>query len=62
MTEGQGLLPIGSRLLVDASDVTPKERLVRQAQSAKANAQVAIETQSDDTKTASARPPLSQAI
>ena len=46
VAEGQGLMPIGSRLLVDASDKTLKERLVRQAQSAKANAQAAVEAQS----------------
>lgn len=46
MAEGQGLLPIGSRLLVGASDKVLKERLVRQAQSAKANAQAAVEAQS----------------
>lgn len=46
MAEGQGLLPIGSRLVVDASDKVLKERLARQAQSAKANAQAAVEAQS----------------
>lgn len=46
VAEGQGLLPIGSRLLVDASDKALKERLARQAQSAKANAQAAVEAQS----------------
>jgi hypothetical protein len=46
VAEGQGLLPIGSRLMVDASDKVLKERLVRQAQSAKANAQAALEAQS----------------
>jgi hypothetical protein len=46
VAEGQGLLPIGSRLLIDASDKVLKERLVRQAQSAKANAQAAVEAQS----------------
>lgn len=46
VAEGQGLLPIGSRLLVDASDKVLKERLVRQAQSAKASAQAAVEAQS----------------
>lgn len=46
VAEGQGLLPIGSRLIVDASDKVLKERLVRQAQSAKSNAQAAIEAQS----------------
>ena len=46
VAEGQGLLPIGSRLLMDASDKVLKERLVRQAQSAKANAQAAVEAQS----------------
>lgn len=46
VAEGQGLLPIGSRLMVDASDKALKDRLVRQAQSAKANAQAAVEAQS----------------
>lgn len=46
VAEGQGLLPIGARLLVDASDNALKERLVRQAQFAKANAQAAVEAQS----------------
>lgn len=46
VAEGQGLLPIGARLLVDASDKALKERLVRQAQSAKASAQAAVEAQS----------------
>lgn len=46
VAEGQGLAPIGSRLLVDAADKALKERLVRTAQSAKANAQAAIEAQS----------------
>lgn len=46
VAEGQGLLPIGARLLIDASDKALKERLARQAQSAKANAQAAVEAQS----------------
>lgn len=46
VAEGQGLMPIGSRLLVDASDKALKERLVLQAQSVKANAQAAVEAQS----------------
>lgn len=46
VTEGQGLAPIGSRLLVDAADKTLKDRMVRTAQSAKANAQAAVEAQS----------------
>lgn len=45
MAEGQGLMPIGSRLLVDASDKALKERLVRQAQGAKAAVQAAVEAQ-----------------
>ena len=45
VAEGQGLAPIGSRLLVVASDKVLKERLIRQAQSAKANAQAAVEAQ-----------------
>lgn len=46
VAEGQGLAPIGSRLLVDAADKALKDKLVRTAQSAKANAQAAIEAQS----------------
>ncbi len=46
VAEGQGLLPIGSRLLVDASDKALKDRLARTAQSAKASAQAAVEAQS----------------
>ena len=45
VAEGQGLLPIGARLLQDAGDASIKERLVRQAQSAKASAQAAVEAQ-----------------
>ena len=45
VAEGQGLLPIGARLLQDAGDAAIKERLVRQAQSAKASAQAAVEAQ-----------------
>ncbi len=43
VAEGQGLLPIGSRLLQDAGDKAIKERLVRQAQTARADAQAAVE-------------------
>lgn len=46
VAEGQGLMPIGSRLLVDASDKALKDRMARTAQSAKANAQAAVEAQS----------------
>ena len=46
VAEGQGLAPIGARLLVDAADKALKVRMVRTAQSAKANAQAAIEAQS----------------
>lgn len=46
MAEGQGLRPIGSRLLVDASDQALKDRLVLQAKTAKVNAQAAVEAQS----------------
>lgn len=46
VAEGQGLLPIGSRLLLDASDKALKDRLVRQTQNAKAYAQAAVEAQS----------------
>lgn len=46
VAEGQGLAPIGSRLLVDAADKALKDRMVRTAQSAKENAQAAVEAQS----------------
>lgn len=45
MAEGQGLLPIGARLMQEAGDKALKERMVRQAQSAKAAAQAAVEAQ-----------------
>lgn len=43
VAEGQGLLPIGSRLVQDASDKAIKERLARQAQTSRADAQAAVE-------------------
>lgn len=46
VAEGQGLDPIGSRLLVDAADKAMKEKLARSAKDAKANSQAAIEAQS----------------
>ena len=46
VAEGQGLMPIGSRLLLDAADKALKDRMVRTAQSAKASAQSAVEAQS----------------
>jgi hypothetical protein len=46
VAEGQGLAPIGSRLLVDVADKALKDRMVRTAQSAKASAQAAVEAQS----------------
>jgi hypothetical protein len=46
VAEGQGLAPIGSRLLVDAADKALKDRMVRTAKSAKASAQAAVEAQS----------------
>jgi hypothetical protein len=46
VAEGQGLAPIGSRLLVDAADKALKDRMVRTAKSAKENAQAAVEAQS----------------
>jgi len=46
VAEGQGLMPIGSRLLVDAADKALKDRMARTAQSAKASAQAAVEAQS----------------
>jgi hypothetical protein len=45
VAEGQGLMPIGSRLLVEASDQALKERLIRQAKSANSNARAAVEAQ-----------------
>lgn len=45
MSEGQGLMPIGSRVTQNASDKTLKERMVQQAQVAKANGQAAVEAQ-----------------
>ncbi len=45
VAEGQGLLPIGARLLQDAGDKAIKERLVRQAQAARGAAQAAVEAQ-----------------
>ena len=45
MAEGQGLLPIGSRLLQAAGDKLLKERMGRQAQAAKSAAQAAVEAQ-----------------
>lgn len=46
VAEGQGLAPIGSRLLIDAADKALKDRMARTAQNAKANAQAAVEAQS----------------
>lgn len=43
VAEGQGLLPIGSRLVQDAGDKALLERLARQAQTARADAQAAVE-------------------
>lgn len=45
VAEGQGLLPIGSRLTQEAGDKVLKERLVRQAQAGKAAEQAAVEAQ-----------------
>lgn len=45
VAEGQGLLPIGARLLQHAGDKVIKERLVRQAQDARSAAQAAVEAQ-----------------
>lgn len=45
MAEGQGLLPIGSRLTQTAGDQALKERMARQAQGATAAAQAAVEAQ-----------------
>lgn len=43
VAEGQGLLPIGSRLVQNAGDKALLERLARQAQTARADAQAAVE-------------------
>lgn len=43
VAEGQGLLPIGSRLVLEVGDQVLKARLVEQAQQAKASAQAAVE-------------------
>ena len=43
--EGQYLNPIGARLLQEAGDKVLKARMVRQAQSANASAQAAVEAQ-----------------
>ncbi|CAJ9571941.1 hypothetical protein ISF31_00405 [Burkholderia pseudomallei] len=45
MAEGQGLLPIGSRLTQEAGDAALRQRMVRQAKDAKASAQAAVEAQ-----------------
>jgi hypothetical protein len=45
MAEGQGLLPIGARLMQEAGDKALKERMVRQAQTAMAAALAAVEAQ-----------------
>lgn len=45
VAEGQGVLPIGARLLQDAGDKAVKERLIRQAANARAAAQAAVEAQ-----------------
>lgn len=45
VAEGQGLLPIGARLLQDAGDKAIKERLMRQAKAARGAAQAAVEAQ-----------------
>lgn len=45
MAEGQGLAPIGARLLQTAADKVLKERIVRQAQNAKLAEQAAVEAQ-----------------
>ncbi|MGQ7939611.1 hypothetical protein [Paraburkholderia sp. D1E] len=45
MAEGQGLLPIGSRLTQEAGDKALRERMVRQAKAAKASEQAAVEAQ-----------------
>ena len=43
--EGQDLLPIGSRLVQEASDDALKQRLARQSQAEKASSQAAVEAQ-----------------
>lgn len=46
MAEGQGLLPIGSRLTLDASDKVSKEKAVLQAKRLREASQAAVEAQS----------------
>lgn len=41
--EGQGVLPIGSRLVQSAADKTLKERLIRQSRAAQEASQAAVE-------------------
>jgi hypothetical protein len=45
MAEGQGLAPIGARLLQTVADKALKERIVRQAQNTKLAEQAAVEAQ-----------------
>ena len=45
MAEGQGLAPIGARVLEKAADAAVLERLARQAQTAKLASQAAIEAE-----------------
>ena len=45
MAEGQGLMPIGARLMQEAGDKAFKERMARQAQTAKDAGQAAVEAQ-----------------
>lgn len=45
MAEGQGLLPIGSRLLLEAGDKALRDRMVRQSKSAKDAGQAVVEAQ-----------------
>lgn len=50
VAEGQGLLPIGARLLQDAGDKAIQERLVRQTRAARGAAQAAVEAQAVHTE------------
>ena len=50
VAEGQNLLPIGSRLVQEASDDAMKQRLARQSQAEKASAQAALEAQAANSE------------
>jgi hypothetical protein len=60
MAEGQGLLPIGARLMQEAGDKALRERMARQAQASKAAAQAAIAIDASGVKQAPPRGSRSQ--